>query len=264
MLKCKRLSASWISGKKSFEVLNNVSVELNQGEFVCLSGPNGGGKSTLLKILSGLEGIKGSGLKITSAETEPEADVIKISTLNRRQIAQKISFMEQSEHSAWNMTVRNMILTGRYAWNGTNLSSKDYEEAEKSAEILGISPLLDRFVYSLSGGEFQKVRIARAVCQKPSYLLLDEPCAALDITSEPSLLETLKNLSRTQNMGILISIHNVNLAARFADRMILLPPHKSEISGTVPEVFTEKNLSETYGQQIQIFNHPVLNIPQIL
>lgn len=263
MLECKNISAGYISGKQIFPVLKNVSINIQQGEFNCLAGPNGGGKSTLLKLLSGIEDGKKDSLKILSAEKVPSLDGKPISEFSRSEISKRISFMEQTEFSAWDVTVRNMLLTGRFAWSGTRYTDEDFSIVEMTADLLGIGKLLDKSVYNLSGGEFQKARIARSLCQKPDYLLLDEPCAGLDISCEPELLELLKNISRSQKTGILISIHNINLAARFSDRMILLPSSESQICGTPEEIMTAENLKKTYGKSLNLYTHPILNIPQI-
>ena len=265
MLICKNLNASYFYSKFQKEVLTNVSICLKKGEFVCLAGPNGSGKSSLLKILAGLEGSKKDSLRITSAEIEPVInEIIKIHNLRIKEKARHIAFMEQDEKSAWDSSVLDTILTGRFAWSGTNYTAKDLKIAKSSAETLNITNLLERNIYSLSGGEFQKVRIARSLAQNPEYLLLDEPCSGLDLSYEPLLLETLKKIAHERNIGILISIHNLNLAARFADKIILLPPKKASIAGNPEEIITPENLLNTYGTKMEIFKHPILNIPQIL
>lgn len=251
MLECKNLSAFYLSGKEEKTVLKDLSIQLNKNEFVCLAGPNGSGKTTLLKLACGLEGTKRSPLKISGNSTF-QIDGSKVCDLKEKERARRIAYLQQSETSAWDTKVLQMILTGRFAWSGTNYTKDDIRIAREAAELLEISNLLDRNIYSLSGGEFQKVRIARAVCQQTDYILLDEPCAALDISYEPKLLEILKNLSQEQNKGILISIHDLNLACRFADRIILLPPAKPAICGTVHEIITEENLEKTYGVPLKI------------
>lgn len=263
MLSCKNLSASYFYGKKSHPVLADVSLELNPGELVCIAGPNGAGKSTLLTLMAGLEGKFSDNLKIVSASQEPSIDGRKIPELTRKECAQHIAFLSQSEYPAWDSTVLDTILTGRFAWSGTNYSEEDIQIAKEAACLLNITELLSRSVLNLSGGEYQKVRIARCLAQKPEYLLLDEPCAGLDFFTEPELLQTLREICIQQNIGILLSIHNLNLAAQFADRLILLPEQKPAISGTLNEVFTEKKLSRTYNREVKIYHHPILKIPQI-
>ena len=128
--------------------------------------------------------------------------------------------------------------------------------------------MLNRSVYSLSGGEFQKVRIARTLSQETDFLLLDEPCANLDFTVQKELLTLFQSLAHEKNKGILISIHDINAASRFADRIELLPPLKNNpegglISGKANEIFTQENIEKTYGKGLNIFRHPVYDCPQI-
>lgn len=270
ILQCKNLNASYKNKKNSFPVLSSVSAKVEQGKLVCLIGANGSGKSSLLNILSGLGGKKTDLLQITDAELLPQISdeggnlkTFEIQKMNRLETAKKIGFMAQSEYSAWNTTVLDTILTGRFAHSGTDYTKQDYELAEEAASLLNISELLNRSTFSLSGGEYQKVRIARTIAQNPAFILLDEPCAGLDFSYEPNLLTTLKKIAETKNAGILLSIHDLNTAARFADELILLSKNSPSIQGSVESVFTEKNLSAAYKSDFKIFNHPVLNCPQV-
>ncbi len=311
-LLCQGLTAGYRQNGRQggAPVLHGVSACIERGEFVCIAGPNGGGKSSLLALLSGIEGRAHDALRIQQAECEPEIlfseesnenrtarfesaqnngvakddpsrnehtdsgslcyaapDMrrsIPLSTLTRTECARLVAFMPQSEQSAWNASVLDTILTGRYAASGTSYTQADVRAAQQAAEELGICHLLERGVQGLSGGEFQKVRIARTLAQDAPFILLDEPCAALDISYEPVLLQKLRSIAHDSNKGILISIHNINLAARFADRLILLPPDSPAISGTPKQILTEQNLQKTYGTPLKIFTHPVYACPQVL
>lgn len=269
ILKCEDLNAFYKNKNENTNVLKNVTITIEQGKLICLAGPNGSGKSTLMTLLAGLEGKKSGSLQIQSAKNLPfiqssnETEKIYISKLNRREAAKKIGFMEQSEHSAWETTVFETILTGRFAHSGTNYTNSDYEIVKEAAELLNITNLQERSTFSLSGGEFQKVRIARTIAQKPAFILLDEPCAGLDISYEPVLVSLLKNLAKQQNIGILISIHDLNIASRFADEIILLPKNSPSIQNTPEIILTEKNLSAVYNANFKIFKHPVFGCPQV-
>lgn len=264
-LSCAGLSAAC----RGRQVLSDVSLEVRRGEFVCLSGPNGSGKTTLLRLLAGISGGRGDAVAISAAETPPSLDGTAVCTLSRRESAAAIAYMEQSERCAWDMSVRELILSGRFARSGTRYAADDVRIAEDAAERLGIGALLERGVHSLSGGEFQKARIARTLAQSDggNFLLLDEPCAALDISYEPELLRLFAETARSRNLGVLITIHDVNLAARFADRLALLPPPergvRGLISGTARSVLTEENMRLVYGVPMIVFEHPVHQCPQI-
>jgi iron complex transport system ATP-binding protein len=265
---CKTLSASYKTGSQTKQILNNVSIEIEQGEFICLCGPNGSGKSTLLTILAGL-GNTISNLKITSAEQEPSimhnSRYTKLSDFTQKQIAQNIAFMQQNEYSTWDFTVKELILQGRYSYSKNGwYSQNDHEIVEKIIHKMNLTEYAERNIHSLSGGEFQKVRIARALAQTPKFLLLDEPGSSLDFIYEPKLLESLKKIAKEEDIAVLISIHDVNLASRIADKIAFLPPQKPLICDTVENIFTEENLLYTYNTELQIYEHSVYNKKQVL
>ena len=264
---CKKINASYKTGSLTKQILNNVSIEIEQGDFICLCGPNGSGKSTLLTILAGLSNTL-SNLKVT-AELMPaimhESHYTQLSELSQKQIAQKVAFMQQNEYSTWDFTVKELILQGRYPYTKNGwYSPEDNTIVEKIIQQMSLSDFADRSVHSLSGGEFQKVRIARAMAQSPDFLLLDEPASNLDFVYEPILLENLKKIAKEENIAVLISIHDVNLAARIADKIAFLPPQKPLICDTIEKVFTEENLLYTYNTELQIYEHSVYNKKQVL
>jgi len=258
---CKNISA----GYQKKNVLKDVSLELSQGDFICLCGPNGSGKSTLLTILAGLSNAS---LKLTKSQIPPalfEDKIIPLSSLSKKEIAQKIAFMQQSEYSTWDFTVKELVLQGRFPYTKNGwYSSEDQEIVEKIIQQMGLSAYSDRTVHSLSGGEFQKVRIARALAQKPDFLLLDEPASNLDFVYEPKLMESLKQIAKEENIGVLISIHDLNLAARMADKIAFLPCQKPLICDSVDNIFTSENILYTYNTELQIYMHSIYNKKQVL
>jgi len=241
-LSVQNLSSSY--GNKS--IFQNLSFEVNAGELVCLCGPNGAGKSTLLTSVAG---IGDSSLK-TSGEVLVDQTVL--SSLKNKERAKYISYMEQTSVSAWDFTVADFVLQGRFAYSKNGYySAEDKQIAQNAMEQLGIAQFSSRTIHSLSGGEFQKVRIARTLAQSTSFVLLDEPAANLDFVYEPQLLELLKNLAHKNNLGIIISIHDVNLAARYADKMLLLPKNQNPVFGSVDDIMTVENLEKTFGVPFQ-------------
>lgn len=265
VLEVKNMNASW----NGTPVLHAISLAIHsgqKGEVVCLTGPNGGGKSTLLTLLAG---ISVSGLKIDSAETYPSLNGKKLLKYARKQVAAQIAYLTQSESSAWNYKVRDVVLMGRFSHTGNtgNYSEHDDEVVERVIKELNINSLADRTIFSLSGGEFQKVRIARSLAQEPSFLLLDEPVANLDFGYQTELLETICSLTKNgdkKRPGVLISIHDLNTAARFADKLVLLPKaSQTMIVGTPEEVLTPKNLHAIYGIEFGTFIHPEYKCVQV-
>lgn len=226
-------------------VLKNISLQIKRGELVCLCGPNGCGKSTLLSIMAGvpnqsLHVLNGTGSLLASKK------------LPRKKAAQLVSFMQQNEYSTWDFTVRELVLQGRFCHTKNGFyTDADWELADRAMEELQITFLADRPVHSLSGGEFQKARIARAICQQPQFILLDEPAANLDFVYEPWLMKKLSALAHEKNIGILISIHDVNIAATCADNLILLPLLQGAICGKIKDILTKENLKLTYGMEFE-------------
>lgn len=225
-------------------ILNGASLMIDRGQFTILSGPNGSGKSTLLNYIH--------------EKSMPELKDPKIR-------AAKIAYLYQNEYSAWNYRVRDFVLLGRYCH--TNYSGfyvkNDYMVTDEVIEQVQIENLKNCFIHELSGGEFQKVRIARCLAQKTDFLLLDEPVANLDFGYQKELLDLMKNISREQNMGICATIHDINTAAIYADTLVLLPKLSPSIMGTVDEVLTSENLQKTYGVNVHLYEHPVYKVKQV-
>jgi ABC-type cobalamin/Fe3+-siderophores transport system ATPase subunit len=242
-------------------ILKNLTLSVHSGEIVCLTGPNGSGKSTLLSLLAGI--VPGT-LHIDSADGMPSFDDTPVGSLGRKKAALHIAYMIQEEKSAWNYTSRDIILTGRYAHtvNGVYQQS-DYDAVDSVIAAMGLESLADRRIFSMSGGETQKVRIARALAQEPDMLLLDEPVANLDFGYQAELLTFIKKLAHEKNFGVLASIHDLNTASRFADRIALLPRGGPCITGLAERVLTPDNLAGVYSTSFGVFTHPVYGCPQV-
>ena len=265
LVQVKELSA-WY-GKH--QVLGNISFSMKAGDFICLSGPNGCGKSTLMSLLAGL----GRHKLTTTGSIQLEG--CHLNQLKSKQRAKIISYMSQTEANLWNFTVQDVILTGRYCHTGFTgiYSQQDREIAREAANQLQLNPLLNRRIHSLSGGEFQRVRIARSFCQQPKVLLLDEPAANLDLALRHDLLQATKELAQQQGTAVLMSIHDINLAAAFAKTLALLRPWNSFnesqthtpqlLLGSPQQVMTPENLQQVYNRNFQIFTHPIHRCPAV-
>lgn len=247
----QNLSASYDDKK----VLSDVSFTLQQGDFVCLCGPNGAGKSTLLSVMAN---VPDAGLKVNGGGQQ----LADFSKLPRREAARLVAYLQQNEYSEWNFLVRDYVLQGRYAYTKrsifgagpANYAATDYEVVDGVLGELGLSDFSQRYIHELSGGEFQKIRLARALAQTPRFLLLDEPAANLDYVYELHLMQLLRDTAHKKNLGILAAVHDINLAARFADKILLLPPaatqaeaKKSVLFGTPSDIMNTDNLKYTFG-----------------
>lgn len=231
---------------KNKKVLSDISFSLEPGDFVCLCGPNGAGKSTLLHAL---------------------ADSAEIKNVKER--AKKISFLTQNENALWDYTVFDTVLSGRFCYTGKlgNYTREDFKIAEEVIKDFGLEVFSEKSVHQISGGEFQKVRLARSFAQGSEFLLLDEPLSSLDFVSSESLMNLLKEKCFEQNKAVIVSIHDINMAARFADKVLLLGKCQNEkqlfFQGSVQDVLTSDNLSAVYNTKVKTFFHPELKIPQI-
>lgn len=256
LLSALHLSASWDKN----EVLHEVSSSFSEGEFVCILGPNGSGKSTFLSLLSGLTLPS---LKITEGMCSLNGtDALKYTARER---AKLITLLPQNESYTWNYSVLEAVRMGRYAQsNGIiSYSEEDDRAAREALEMAEIAHLAERHIFELSGGELQSVLIARTLAQNTPVMLLDEPFTFLDAGKADRLLHLLHNISRKQNKCIIISMHDINSAPRFADRIMLFSKGTLLADGNVGAVFTAENMEKAYGTSFALYTHPVYGIPQV-
>jgi len=252
MLKIQNLSASY-HGRQA---LHDVSFNVNNGEILALIGPNGAGKSTIIRAASGV--IPSTGSVRTNGD-----DFHALDPLQR---AKYIAVVPQAISLPPAFTVWETVLMGRTPYLGFlgSASSHDEELARESLSRVNALSLSERRVGELSGGEAQRVLLARALCQSTPILLLDEPTAHLDLQYQVSLLELIRELSHKENLAVLIALHDLNLAARYADRVALLVGGKLDALGTPRDVLTPEKISNAYCLPIQVVEHPFENTPLIL
>lgn len=231
-------------------VLDGMKFTVQRGELLALLGANGAGKSTLLRCISGvLEPSAGS----------VSLDGSDIRGLTAAQIARQMAVVPQEHGADFDFTVEDIVLMGRFPYVGRfqREGAGDRDIAAKAMEMTGITHLAQRPITNLSGGEKQRVIIARAICQQPKLLLLDEPTASLDIGYQYELLELAVKLNREKGITIIAAIHDLNLAAQFFDRFILLSGGKVLAAGRAEEVITAENIKTSYGVPAVIFRHPL-------
>ncbi len=210
----------------SHPVLSNVSFSLNKGQIMCVLGVNGAGKSTLLKCLNCiLNPEKGSVF----------VDGKNILRMNRNSVAQHMGYVPQ-RHPEIDVTVFEAVLMGRRPHIRWSVTGKDYAFVENIIEQIGIAELAMRRVSDLSGGEIQKVVIARALAQSPSVLLLDEPTSSLDIKNQLEVMALIRKVVKIKKISAVIVIHDLNTAIRFADNFLFLKDHRIHALSTKEEL----------------------------
>lgn len=228
--------------KKSAPVLNGVDLTLEDGEIGVLLGKNGAGKSTLFKCVLGI-------LKPTGEMTFDGKDLAKLSRIER---AKLIAYVPQ-EISFGDLTVFDSVLTGRISHFGMMATKEDREVVNAVLEELEIAHIASKNVNCLSGGERQKVAIARALAQEPKMLVFDEPTGNLDIQNEQLIFDIAKKIARDKNITILIAIHNLNFAFAFGDKFFMMKDGEIKHTGSV-EVLNENTIEDVFGVATKIFD----------
>jgi iron complex transport system ATP-binding protein len=243
-----------LDGKR---VVDDVDLELAPGEWVTLIGPNGAGKSTLLRAIAGLVSFDGA----------IELDGEPLEGLRRRDVARRLAFVPQSPLLPPDMTVREYVLLGRTPHIGPfgSESRRDVAAARRALERLELGPFSERRLHTLSGGEQQRVVLARALAQEAPLLLLDEPTTALDIGRQQQALELVVELREQGPLTVLSAMHELTLALQYGDRLALLSGGRLVAAGAPEEIATESLLAEHYGADVQVItngNGPVAVVPR--
>jgi iron complex transport system ATP-binding protein len=224
--------------------LNSVSCQVSGSELVAVVGPNGSGKTTLVRALLGLVALERGTVLI---------DHRSVGEWSRRMLAQVVGVVGQQEEAVFPLSVAEAVMLGRYARLGPLAppSPGDKEAVQRALERCDIVDLAERPIDSLSGGEWKRVRIARALAQEPRALVLDEPTASLDVRHEMELFELFRQLVEAGLAGLVIT-HHLNLAARFAHRIILLDRGTVIAEGTPGEVLRRDTLSRVFEWPVAV------------
>jgi iron complex transport system ATP-binding protein len=233
-------------GYHGFDVIHDMSFRVNRGEFFILAGPNGCGKTTLLKAIARIIPCRGT---IT-------LDGRNIADFSRKNLAQKIAFLGQMSQIYFPYTVYDTVALGRYAhMNGflKSLSKGDREFIMFILHRLGLSGEKDRKINELSGGQLQRVFLARTLAQDPDIILLDEPTNHLDLTHQVELLRYLKSWTREHHKTLIGVLHDLNLVFRFSDIAALMDGGRLKALGRPETALNGETLRETYGMNVRDF-----------
>jgi len=221
----------------SVPILNKVEFSVDLGELVAIVGPNGSGKSTLLKCINRILKPKQNSVLIDGTDC---------GQLSIRELSKLMGYVPQTSVSAFPFTVFDVVMMGRRPYIHWSVGERDNEIVAQMLDLLGIGHLAMRHFPELSGGEQQKVIIARALAQQPEVLLLDEPTSSLDIRHQLEILCILRGLARNGGRSVIVTLHDLNLASRFSDRLIMLKSGRVFAMGSPLEVLTAKNIEAVY------------------
>ncbi|QEE46592.1 ATP-binding cassette domain-containing protein [Rhizobium sp. WL3] len=218
------------------------------GQVLGLIGHNGSGKSTLLKLLARQQDPTSGSITLDGRRLDAWGD---------RALARKLAYLAQHLPSAAGMTVRELVSLGRYPWHGAlgRFGEVDRRKTEEAIELTGVGPLADRLVDTLSGGERQRAWLAMLVAQGTECLLLDEPISALDIAHQVEVLSLVRKLSHEKGIGMIIVLHDVNMASRFCDTIMALHSGRLILQGAPETIMTPEALQRVYGLPMDVMTH---------
>lgn len=253
MLKVENLTVSY--GPRL--VLHKVSLEVRSGEVLALIGPNGAGKSTLVRAVSGVIPLLGGKIRTNGED---------LAALPPMQRARYLAVVPQAVSLPPAFTVWETAMMGRTPYLNFlgQASASDEERVQHALERVAALDLAERRVGELSGGEQQRVLLARALAQSTPILLLDEPTAHLDLQYQVNLMETVRQLAHCDGLAVLIALHDLNLAARYADRVALLVAGEIKAVGTPRQVLTPDLISVAYHLPVSVIPHPFADAPLVL
>jgi iron complex transport system ATP-binding protein len=227
------------------DALHDVSLAVRAGDFHAVLGPNGSGKTTLVRVALGTLRPRQGEVQLLG---RPVAD------WSRRELARVAGVVAQREENLFPQRVRETVLLGRYPhlslWGAVRPA--DRAAVARALERCDLARFAERSIWTLSGGEYQRVRLARALAQEPKLLVLDEPTTSLDVRHEMELFELTRALADEHRLAVLLITHQVNLAARFADRLLLLADGRAVAHGTPAAVLTRETVERVFGWPVAV------------
>jgi iron complex transport system ATP-binding protein len=232
-------------GYTSMPVLADVCLELAQSEMLGVVGPNGAGKSTLIRCINRILNPQSGRILLD------ENDIKK---MDRMELARKMGYIPQTASQTFPTTVFDAILMGRRPHIGWRSSEEDHEKVLDVLELLDIEDLAMRDIKELSGGQQQRVFIARALAQEPEVLLLDEPTSNLDIRHQLEVMEIIKDLVVKEGISAIMAIHDLNLASKYTDRVLIMKEGRIFDAGSPSNVLTTENIRSVYGVEAEVIS----------
>lgn len=238
-------------------VLAQVSFDIEEGDSFGIIGPNGSGKSTMIKAMTGL-------LALNEGEIRFRGRSVK--SINKKELARQIAVLEQEGIPSLAFSVEEIVAMGRYPWLKpfSDLSPRDQEIVQEVLKSLGLWEIRHQSVGTLSGGQRQLVSLARAMAQQPQVLILDEPTTYLDIGHQTLVMEHVRKWHVEQGITVVMVLHDLNLAAQYCSKLLLLEEGQVCSYGLISDVLKENIISKVYHTDVIMIEHPVLGVPQFL
>lgn len=224
-----------------------VDVQLPAGGITALVGPNGAGKSTLLTMVGRLLDIDAGTIEIGG---------LNVATTKSKDLAKVVSILRQENHFVTKLTVRQLVGFGRFPYTGGRLTAEDEEIISRYIDFLNLTTLENRYLDELSGGQRQRAYVAMVLCQETDYVLLDEPLNNLDISHSVQMMQHLHNAARSLGRTIIVVLHDINFAARYADYICAIKEGKLARFGTVAEIMQDDLLTDIFNTPIQVIQGP--------
>lgn len=238
----------------SRQLLQPLDLQIPQGQVCGLIGHNGSGKSTLIKLLARQQSASGGRILLDGED---------LASYSSREFARRVAYLPQQPAATDQLTVRELVRFGRQPWHGLlgRFGPEDRQAVARAMALTQIEPYADRLVESLSGGERQRVWLAALIAQQTRYLLLDEPTSALDVAHQVEVLALIRLLSHELDLGVVLVLHDINMAARYCDRLVALREGALLRQGTPEELMTSATLADIYQLPMQVLAHPVTGEP---
>ncbi|MBU0764704.1 MAG: ABC transporter ATP-binding protein [Bacteroidetes bacterium] len=228
------------------EALKNVSLEIAKGEIISLIGPNGSGKSTLIKTINRILCPREGTVYINGTEQK---------RIKLRKLSKLVGYVGQSPNNKIPSSVFETVLLGRRPYVNWKLGEKDKTVVNELIARMNLDDIALKYVNELSGGEQQKVFITRALAQETEYLLIDEPTNNLDLKHQVEALDIIRSFVRERNIGAVIAIHDLNLAARYSDKAVLMKEGKIIETGKTEEILTKSNIRKIFETEVDVVNN---------
>ncbi|MFC5449555.1 heme ABC transporter ATP-binding protein [Paenibacillus aestuarii] len=253
MIEVEQLSKSF----RGQQVLEDVSFTVSPGECLGIIGPNGSGKSTLLRLISGVDAADAGDIQLKGRP---------VKAYTRKELARWLAVLQQDALPPVGFTVKEVISMGRYpfqTWLGGDAEDTD-EQIAHIIEKLNLSPLVHRTIERLSGGERQRVALGKVMAQQPQLLMLDEPTTFLDIGYQVQMMDYIREWQRESSLTVVAVLHDLNLAAQYCSRLMVLHQGKVAAIGTPEEIIKAGLIEQVYGTEPIVLQHPVNRAPQVL